>query len=151
MVEKDTNMFVKCLRTDMEGECTFSEFNEIVNKRELRDKLTTTYTTQYNGVLKRKNRTVMNMIHSMISNKKGSKGFLAGDSELDILCSKQMPSMGSERYNTSRSMKRDKTPNRSLSGIWLLGSCTHSRCESKFDNKSFPCVFFGSQRGVKWV
>ena len=75
-VEKEIGDVICCLRIDKDGEFTSLEFNNFcsimhgVNKQ-----LTTTYTPQQNGVAKRKNRTIMNMVCSMLSKKEVPKEF----------------------------------------------------------------------------
>ena len=73
-VEKETGLFVKCLRTDRGGEFNSNEFNDFCKQSGIK-KLTTAYTPQQNGVAKRKNRTVMNMVCSMLDDKRNLKSF----------------------------------------------------------------------------
>jgi transposase InsO family protein len=55
MVEKETLLHMKCLRTDRGGEFTSSEFNEFCSQQGIKRQLTTAYTPQKNGVAERKN------------------------------------------------------------------------------------------------
>lgn len=75
LVEKETGLPVKCLRTNRGGEFNSVEFNEFCKQSGIKRQLTTTYTPQQNGVAERKNRTVMNMVRSMLSEKKIPKTF----------------------------------------------------------------------------
>ncbi|RVW68896.1 Retrovirus-related Pol polyprotein from transposon TNT 1-94 [Vitis vinifera] len=61
LVEKETRMYIKCLRTDRGGEFNSEEFNEFCRQCGIKRQLTIAYTPQQNGVAERKNRTVMNM------------------------------------------------------------------------------------------
>ena len=72
-VEKETNSFVRMLRTDRGGEFTSQEFINFCDVNGIRRQLTTAYTPQQNGVAERKNRTIMNMVRSMISEKNFQK------------------------------------------------------------------------------
>lgn len=76
MVEKEVNLFVKCFRTDRCGEFNSNQFNDFRKQSGIKRQLTTAYTPQQNGVTERKNRTVMNMVHSMLSEKNTPKNFL---------------------------------------------------------------------------
>ena len=85
LVEKETVMYIKCLRIDRGDEFNSDEFNsEEFNSEEFNEfcrqcgikrQLTIAYTPQQNGVAERKNRTVMNMVRSMLLDKKISKTF----------------------------------------------------------------------------
>lgn len=69
-VEKETSSSIRSLRTDREGEFTSLEFTEFCNMNGIQRQLTTAYTPQQNGVAERKNRTIMNMVRSMLTEKK---------------------------------------------------------------------------------
>ncbi|BBG92824.1 ADP glucose pyrophosphorylase large subunit 1, partial [Prunus dulcis] len=75
MVEKEKGLFVKCLRTYRGGEFTSNDFNDFCKQSGIKRQLTTAYTPQQNGVAERKNRTVMNMVRSVLSDKKIPKTF----------------------------------------------------------------------------
>ncbi|XP_011015000.1 PREDICTED: uncharacterized protein LOC105118689 [Populus euphratica] len=70
MVENETDLSIKCLRTNRGGEFTSLEFNKFCEQHGIKRQLATTYTPQQNGVAKRKNRIVMNMVHAMLYEKK---------------------------------------------------------------------------------
>ncbi|RDY03555.1 hypothetical protein CR513_12850, partial [Mucuna pruriens] len=69
-VEKESDLSIKCLRTNHGGEFTSLEFTNFCNKNGIRRQLTVAYTLQQNGVAERKKRTLMNMVRSMLSRKK---------------------------------------------------------------------------------
>ena len=75
MVEKQTWLSVKCLRTDRGGEFVSNEFNNFCQNNGIKRQMTTAYTPQQNGVVERKNRTVMNMVRSMLADKNMPKIF----------------------------------------------------------------------------
>jgi transposase InsO family protein len=70
MVENETCLSIKCLRTDRGGEFTSLEFNKFCEQHGIKRQLTTAYTPQQNGVAERKNRTVMNMVRAILYEKK---------------------------------------------------------------------------------
>lgn len=74
-VEKETSLSIKCLRTDRGGEFTSIEFNDFCKDNGIKRQLTMAYTPQQNGVAERKNRTVMNYVRSMLSEKGIPKPF----------------------------------------------------------------------------
>jgi len=74
-VEKETGTFIKCLRTDRGGEFTSQEFTDFCKENGIRRQLTTVYTPQHNGVAERKNKTIMNMVRSMLYEKNIPRNF----------------------------------------------------------------------------
>ena len=77
MVENETSLPIKCLRTDRGGKYTSLEFNKFCEQNGIKRQLTTAYTPQQNGVAERKNRTIMNMVRAMVFEKKIPKTFWA--------------------------------------------------------------------------
>ena len=75
LVEKETYHKIKCLRTDRGREFTSQEFNQFCKENGIKRQLTAAYTPQRNGVVERKNRTIMNMVRCMLSEKKIPKSF----------------------------------------------------------------------------
>ena len=69
-VEKETGSYIRCLRTDRGGEFTSHEFTNFCKENGIHRRLTATYTPQYNGVVKRKNQTIMNMVRNMLLGRK---------------------------------------------------------------------------------
>lgn len=74
-VETETGKVMKCLRTDRGGEYLSQEFTDFCNEQGIRRQLTIAYTPQQNGIAKRKNRTVMNMVRSMLTTRKVPRVF----------------------------------------------------------------------------
>lgn len=67
LVEKESGSALCCLRTDRGGEFTSEEFNEFCSMHGIARQLTASYTPQQNGVAERRNRTIMNMVRSMLA------------------------------------------------------------------------------------
>jgi len=72
-VEKQSGNSIKTLRSDRGGEFTSSEFNNFCTERGIKRHLTAPYSPQQNGVAERKNRTIMDMVRSMLKSKNVSK------------------------------------------------------------------------------
>ena len=82
--ESESNgALIKCLRTDHGGEFTSKEFLKWCEEKGIQRQLTTTYTPQQNGVVERKNRTVVSLLRSMLKDK--SKNLLNYGVRLSIL------------------------------------------------------------------
>nr|GEW30773.1 retrovirus-related Pol polyprotein from transposon TNT 1-94 [Tanacetum cinerariifolium] len=77
MVEKEKGLKIKSIRSDKGGEFLSKEFNKFCEDNGIRRFLTAPYSPQQNGVVKRKNRTILNMVQSMLKTKKTTKEFWA--------------------------------------------------------------------------
>ena len=75
MVEKATNKHIKALQSDRGGEYTSTTFMKYCEEQGIRRFLTVAYSPQQNGVVERKNRTVLDMYQSMLKSKNMSKEF----------------------------------------------------------------------------
>jgi len=83
MAEKESNIFIKVLRSDGGGEYMSNEFMDFCKYHGIKRQFTAHYTPQQNGVAKRKNQTIMNMARSMMKEKHLSNEYW-GD---DVTCS----------------------------------------------------------------
>jgi len=66
LVEKQSGKSLKILRTDGGGEFTSGEFENFCRDNGIIHEITTPYTPQHNGIAERRNKTIMNMVRSMI-------------------------------------------------------------------------------------
>lgn len=150
MVENETCLPIKCLRTDRGGEFTSSEFNNICKQNGIKQQLTTTYTPQQNGVAERKNRTVMNIVRAMLYEKKIPQSFWSEAVNWGDYVLNRCPTL----------VVKDITPEEAWSGI--KPSVEHFRVfdciahvhvpkvqRTKLDDRSFTCVFLGGSEESK--
>ena len=144
MVEKETGLFVKCFRIDRGGEFNSNEFNDFCKQSGIKRQLTTAYTPQQNGVVERKNRTVMNMVRSMLSDKNIPKTFWPEAMNWTIYVLNKCPTLA----------VRDVTPKEAWSGVKpsvdhfrVFGCIAHvyvpEERMTKLDNRSITCVLLG--------
>jgi len=70
LVEKRTNMSIKCLRTYTRSEFTYLEFENNCKEARIEMHKTTIYTTQKNGMDKHMNMALLERAMSMLSNAK---------------------------------------------------------------------------------
>ncbi|KAL6222726.1 hypothetical protein ACLB2K_006117 [Fragaria x ananassa] len=70
MVERQSYLKIKKLRSDRGGEYTSNEFGDFCVNIGLERQLTVSYTPQQNGVAERRNRTIVKMAKSMLYAKK---------------------------------------------------------------------------------
>lgn len=69
LVEKEAKTVIRGLRTDRGGEFCSDKFNQFCKDNGIKRQLTAAYTPQQNGVAERRNRTIMNMVHCLLSEK----------------------------------------------------------------------------------
>lgn len=70
MAEKQSGKFIKVLRTDGGREYVSNVFEEFCIKHGIQHEVTAPYTLQHNGLAERRNRTVLNMVRSMLKEKR---------------------------------------------------------------------------------
>ena len=69
LVEKQSGLCIKALRSDRGGEFTSNEFNLFCEESGIRRELIAPYTPEQNGVVEHKNRTVVEMARSLLKGK----------------------------------------------------------------------------------
>ena len=90
MVEKATGRHIKAVQSDRGGEYTSTAFMEYCEEQRIRRFLTASYTPQQNGVAERKNRTILDMVQSMLKSKRMPKEFWAESCAMPHLRTKSM-------------------------------------------------------------
>lgn len=143
-VEKETGLSIKCLRTDRGGEFTSGEFNDFCKKNGIRRQLTTAYTPQQNGVAERKNRTVMNMVRCMLSEKKIPKIFWPEAANWTIYVLNQCPTLAVKDITPEEAWSGVKP---SVENVRVFGCVCHVHVpdvrRTKLEDKIFSCVLLG--------
>lgn len=66
MVSRQTGGYIKVLRSDGGGEYVSAEFKSLCEEEGIIHEVTPPYTPQHNGTAERKNRSIMNMVRSML-------------------------------------------------------------------------------------
>ena len=151
-VEKDIGTFITCLRTDRGGEFTSNEFREFCKTHGITRQLTAAFTPQQNGVAERKNRTIMNAVRSMLSEKQVPKEFWSEATRWSVHIQNRSPTAAIE----------DMTPEEAWSGskpeveyFRIFGCIAYAHIPDqkrrKLDDKSKKCVFLGvSEESKAW-
>ncbi|RVW59737.1 Retrovirus-related Pol polyprotein from transposon TNT 1-94 [Vitis vinifera] len=143
-VEKETGAFIRSLRTDRGGEFTSNEFTSFCNENGILRQLTAAYTPQQNGVAERKNRTIMNMVRSMLSEKQIPKTFWPEAVNWTVHVLNRSPTLA----------VKNKTPEEAWSGrkpsvdhFRIFGCISHVHVPDhkrvKLDAKSLRCILLG--------
>ncbi|GJZ72806.1 retrovirus-related pol polyprotein from transposon TNT 1-94 [Tanacetum coccineum] len=119
-------------------------FEEAVKKRQWRDAMKAAYTPQQNGVAERKNRTIMNMVRSMLTEKQVPKVFWPEAVRWSVHILNRCPTVAVQ----------NQTPEEAWSGVKpaidyfrVFGCVAHAHVpdqkRSKLDDKSRKCVLLG--------
>lgn len=143
-VEKEIGAYIASLRTDRGGEFTSNEFVEFCKNQGISRQLTAAYTPQQNGVAERKNRTIMNMVRSMLAEKQVPKMFWPEAVKWSVHILNRCPTVAVQ----------NKTPEEAWSNVKpmvdyfrVFGCVAHAHVpdqkRSKLDEKSKKCVFLG--------
>ncbi|GJV52907.1 zinc finger, CCHC-type containing protein [Tanacetum coccineum] len=90
-IEMEMRMKVRMLRTDRGGEFTSNEFTKYYKENEIARQLTTPYSPQQNGVVERRNRTVLSTMRSMMKAMKLPLTFWAEAVKLAIYILNRVP------------------------------------------------------------
>lgn len=75
LVENKSGYNIKATRSDRGGELTSKEFEEYYENYEIHWLLMVPYSPQWNEVIEKKNRTILDMAQSLLKNKKMPKEF----------------------------------------------------------------------------
>jgi transposase InsO family protein len=73
--EAESNYKLVAIRSDRGGEYTLNAFQDFCRENGIKHQLTSAYTPQQNGIVERKNRTILDMTRSMLKEKGLPKQF----------------------------------------------------------------------------
>src|ERR1044072_2337374 len=134
-VEKRSGYTLKTLRTDRGTE--YIVCDDFLRKQGVKHQMTARYTPQQNGVAERKNRTVMNMVRSMLYCKKLPKSFWAEAVACAVYLLNRCP-VKSVRGKTPEEAWSGKRPN--LSHLKVFGCVAYAhvpdQLRKKLDDKA---------------
>ncbi|KAL0287793.1 UNVERIFIED_CONTAM: Retrovirus-related Pol polyprotein from transposon TNT 1-94 [Sesamum angustifolium] len=143
-VEKEAGMSIKILRSDRGGEYNSQEFENFCEEYGIKRQLTAAYTPQQNGVSERKNRTIMNMVRSMLKSSGVQKNCWPEAVKWSIHVLNRSPTFSVQ----------DQTPEEAWSGrkpsvehFRIFGCIAYAHVpdpkRSKLDDKGEKCIFLG--------
>jgi hypothetical protein len=126
------------------GEFTSQEFTHFCEIHGIHRQLTAAYTPQQNGVAERKNRTIMNMVRSMLFAKSIPSNFWAEAANWCVHVLNRCPTLA----------VKNRTPEEAWSGLKpsvdhfrIFGCISHVHVPDsrrvKLDAKSFKCILLG--------
>ncbi|GKC58826.1 copia-type polyprotein [Tanacetum coccineum] len=144
LVEKEAEVEIKCLRTDRGGEFNSGEFKSFCESNDIQRQLTAGYTPHQNGVAERKNRTILNMVRSMLNARNVPKKFWPEALNWCIHILNRSPTAALEDCTPEEKWSNRKP---SVGYFRIFGCVVHVHIpkekRKKLDNRSLKCVMFG--------
>ncbi|GJZ28589.1 retrovirus-related pol polyprotein from transposon TNT 1-94 [Tanacetum coccineum] len=144
LVEKEAEVEIKCLRTDRGGEFNSGEFKLFCESHGIRRQLTAAYTPHQNGVAERKNRTILNMVRSMLNARNVPKKFWPEALNWCIHILNRSPTAALEDCTPEEKWSNRKP---SVGYFRVFGCVVHVHIpkekRKKLDDRSLKCVMFG--------
>ncbi|PWA57377.1 copia-type polyprotein [Artemisia annua] len=150
MVEKEKGLKIKSMRSDRGGEFLSKEFNKFCEDNGIRRFLTASYSPQQNGVVERKNRTILNMVRSMLKIKKMPKEFWTEAVDCAVYLLNRCPSKSLDNKTPQEAWNGMKP---TVSHLRVFESIAYvhvpSQRRSKLDDRSEKHVFVGYDKHSK--
>ncbi|GER47805.1 gag-pol polyprotein [Striga asiatica] len=147
VVEKLHGKCIKSLRSDRGGEYLFGEFRTYLSEAGIESQLTAPGTPQQNGVAERRNRTLMEMVRSMMSYSRLPDSFWGLALETASYILNMVPSKSVD--TTPYEMWKGRKPSFSQFRVW--GSPAHVLVQEpgKLEKRSEARVFVGYPKETK--
>ncbi|KAG7582977.1 Zinc finger CCHC-type [Arabidopsis suecica] len=150
LVEQETGEKIQTLRTDRGGEFVSQEFNDFCESTGIKRHLTAPYTPQQNGVVERRNRTLMEMTRSILKHMR-VPNFLWGEAVRHSTYLLNRIATRSLKDKTPYEMLRSKVP--SINHLRVFGCIGYVKTEKphlrKLDDRSRVLVHLGTEPGSK--
>ncbi|KAK1651569.1 hypothetical protein QYE76_069374 [Lolium multiflorum] len=140
-VENQRNKKIKFLRSDRGGEYLSYEFGMHLKKCGILSQLTPPGTPQQNGVSERRNRTLLDMVHSMMSLTDLPLSFWSYALETSAFTLNRAPSKSVE--TTPYELWFNKKPKLSFLKVWGCEAYVKKLQPDKLEPKAEKCVFIG--------
>ena len=144
MVERQSGRKIKILRTDGGGEYVLKDFDALCVKEGIVHEVVPPYTQQQNGVTKRKNKTIMNMVRNMLKGKHLPKELWGEAVSTATYILNRCPTKKLEGITPEECSSSVKP---SLSHLKVFGSISHrhvsDQLRRKLDDKSNQMILIG--------
>ncbi|GJW19266.1 retrotransposon protein, putative, ty1-copia subclass [Tanacetum coccineum] len=140
-VENQLGKTIKALRSDRGGEYISQEFKDYLKACGIVQQLTPPYTPQHNGVSERRNRTLLDMVRSMMNLTTLPLSFwdYALESATRIL--NMVPTKKVDK--TPYELWYGKVPNLSYLKVWGCEALVKRDTPDKLQQRSVKCIFIG--------
>ncbi|KAK8590159.1 hypothetical protein V6N13_088942 [Hibiscus sabdariffa] len=146
-VQNQHGKSIKALRSDRGGEYLSQDFDELLKECGIVSQLTPPGTPQWNGVSERRNRTLLDMVRSMISHTDLPTSFWGYALETAAFTLNRVPSKSVQK--TPHEMWTGRRPNMSFMKIWGCKAYVKHQMSTKLEPKSEKCTFVGYPKETK--
>ncbi|GJV89252.1 ribonuclease H-like domain, reverse transcriptase, RNA-dependent DNA polymerase [Tanacetum coccineum] len=149
-IENELRTTLKMFRTDRGGEFNSSEFTQYCKENGIARQLTAPYSPQQNGVVERRNRTIMSTTRCMMKATEMPQDFWAEAVRHAIYILNSVPTKALEDITPYEAIK-GKKPN--LKDLRVFGCIAYAKVPSqhltKLDDRSIRMVYLGNEHGSK--
>ena len=150
VVELETKAKIKCFRTDRGGEFTSAEFNDFCKEYGIVRHLTAPYSPQQNGVVERRNRTLMEMSRSLLKHM-SLPNHLWGEAVRHATYLINRVATRVLEFQTPYEVFKGRKPN--LEHLRIFGCICYAKIETPFpkklDDRTRALVHLGTEPGSK--
>ncbi|KAG7594052.1 Integrase catalytic core [Arabidopsis thaliana x Arabidopsis arenosa] len=150
LVEKESEARIQTLRTDRGGEFVSHEFNTFCEEHGIKRHLTAPYTPQQNGVVERRNRTLMEMTRSILKHMH-MPNYLWGEAIRHSTYLLNRVTTRALKDKIPYECFRDKKP--AISHIRVFGCAAYAKVDKhhlkKLDDRSRVLIHLGIEPGSK--
>ncbi|KAK8533071.1 hypothetical protein V6N12_076352 [Hibiscus sabdariffa] len=140
-VQNQHGKSIKALRSDRGGEYLSQDFDELLKECGIVSQLTPPGTPQWNGVSESRNRTLLDMVRSMMSHTDLPTSFWGYALETAAFTLNRVPSKSIQK--TPHEMWTGRRPNMSFMKIWGCKAYVKHQMSTKLEPKSEKCTFVG--------
>lgn len=149
-VKNEAGKTIKALRTDRGGEFCSKEFEEFCIEHGIRKELTIAYISQQNGVSKRKNRTILNIVRSMLLSGSIPKTFRPESVNWSVHILNRSPTFSVKNMTPEEAWNGIKP---SVDHFRIFGCIAYAHVpderRKRLDDKAEKCVFLGVNESSK--
>lgn len=150
IVELETKTRIKCFRTDRGGEFTSTEFNNFCEERGIVRHLTAPYSPQQNGVVEKRNMTLLKMTRSLLKHM-SIPNQLWGEAVRHATYLINRVSTRALNDQMPYEVLKGQKPN--IAHLRVFGCIGYTKIDSQFtkklDDRSRPLVHLGTEQGSK--
>ncbi|KAK8593576.1 hypothetical protein V6N12_045653 [Hibiscus sabdariffa] len=146
-VQNQHGKSIKALRSYQGGEYLSQDFDELLKECGIVSQLTPPGTPQWNGVSERRNRTLLDMVRSMMSHTDLPTSFWGYALETAAFTLNRVPSKSVQK--TPHEMWTGRRPNMSFMKIWGCKAYVKHQMSTKLEPKSEKCTFVGYPKETK--
>ena len=146
-VQNQLGKSIKKLRSDRGGEYLSQEFLDYLKECGIVSQLTPPATPQWNGVSERRNRTLLDMVRSMMSQTDLPNSFWGHALETAAFILNRVPSKSVRK--TPYEIWTGKCPSMSFMKIWGCEAYVRRQVSDKLGPKSEKCIFVGYPKLTK--